>query len=282
MPALKNDRNLPYNWNRGNEFNSIPNRIERAIPSYVPPEKQQPYETDGNWMKQNAPKREETALPDDGADVEPDLDEDDGVQTTSSTDAMDVIGQVMQYGRQKMGVMGGDQTDQTDQEDQSGDQEQTQSFADGGPMEDDSEQPAIPEDDNEQQQPQQAPGGNMDAAWGLVQHYRQKYDAYRSFAAAAMDGIQGKPPDIMAAARAATQAYPNALHGSTVNFTPTQGGITAAVTMPGERAPSQQIRLSPQAFQQFLKGPAGQFDNVQANGPKVLQQLAGGGQQRRA
>lgn len=61
--------------------------------------------------------------------------------------------------------------------------------------------------------------------WGMMQHYRQKFNAYASFARAALQGSQQKPGDPVAAAKAATQAFENVPDGTQTTFQPAQGGI---------------------------------------------------------
>ena len=65
--------------------------------------------------------------------------------------------------------------------------------------------------------------------WGMLQHYRQKFNAYSAFAQAALKGSPQKPPDPVAAAKALTQAYENVPDGKSVSFEPTQGGAVAHV-----------------------------------------------------
>ncbi len=51
--------------------------------------------------------------------------------------------------------------------------------------------------------------GSPDKAFALMQHYRQKFMAYNSFAKAALQGAGGLPPTPAAAADALTKAYEN-------------------------------------------------------------------------
>lgn len=114
------------------------------------------------------------------------------------------------------------------------------------------------------------PSPGDDTAWGLVQGYRKKYDAYRAFAAAAL-----QKGDLASAAKAATQAYPNVLDGTRIQFAPGPNGITATVS--GAGGQGQALNLSPQQFNQWLTGQQGQYDNVmERGGAQLLQQLAGG------
>lgn len=108
------------------------------------------------------------------------------------------------------------------------------------------------------------------AAWSLMQHYRQKYDAYKSFAAAANAGVQGKPRDPAAAAMALQQAYDHVPDGLNLTVKPSPTGFTATVTPHGGGRP-QTVSLTPQDFGQLVQGPEGQFDSVIEKGlPNVL------------
>lgn len=109
--------------------------------------------------------------------------------------------------------------------------------------------------------------GGPEAAFRVVQHYRQKYDAYRGFASAALAS-----GDIEGAVKAANQSYPNMLDGNTVQFAPNAGGVTATVMTDGK--PGQPVSLTVPQFNEWLAGNAGQYDNVMDVGaPKVLQSL---------
>lgn len=109
--------------------------------------------------------------------------------------------------------------------------------------------------------------GGSEASWRVLQDYRKKYDGYRAFAAAALQN-----QDLPGAARAATQAYPNILDGTSISFQPGQGGVTAVIR-PREGEP-QQLQLSPEQFNRWLTGDEGQYDMVLARGgPAQLQQL---------
>lgn len=120
--------------------------------------------------------------------------------------------------------------------------------------------------------------GGPQAAWALVQANRVAYNAKTAFAATALAGIDGKPADIAASARAATQASQHILDGSSTVFTPNQqGGVTATVKMPSGQP--QQINLSPAQFNQWLQvGGDGQWDKVMENGgvPATLQRISQG------
>jgi hypothetical protein len=108
------------------------------------------------------------------------------------------------------------------------------------------------------------------AAFGLLQHYRQKYDAYKAFAAAANAGTQGKPRDPAAAAMAMQQAYDHVPDGQNLVVKPSENGFTATVS-DGRGGKPQTVSLTPQQFGQLVQGPDGQFDNVIERGlPNVL------------
>lgn len=72
-----------------------------------------------------------------------------------------------------------------------------------------------------------------DAQFGLMQHYRSRYNAYSGFAKAAMDGGQGRPADLGAAAHAATQAFANVPTGYSVKFAPASHGVAMSATKIG-------------------------------------------------
>lgn len=102
-----------------------------------------------------------------------------------------------------------------------------------------------------------------DQARKLVQAYAARYDAYRGFAAAALQGTDAKPGDPVAAAKAATQAFSNVLDGTKTVFTPAQGGFTATVTRGGE---TRSVPLSAEQFRNLMVGPSSLFDQVMAGG----------------
>ena len=65
--------------------------------------------------------------------------------------------------------------------------------------------------------------------WGLMQNYRQQFNAHASFARAAATGTPQKPADMAAAAKAATDAFSNIPDGTQTTFQPTQGGVVAHI-----------------------------------------------------
>jgi hypothetical protein len=79
-------------------------------------------------------------------------------------------------------------------------------------------------------------------AWGVMQHYRKRFNAYSAFAQAAAAGNEevGKPPNLAAAAKAATQAYENIPDGNEVMFRPVNGGMEVSYRpiIPSRPAPS--------------------------------------------
>ena len=72
------------------------------------------------------------------------------------------------------------------------------------------------------------------AQFGLLQHYRQKFNHYNAYARAAAEGTPQKPADMAASTQAATQAFHNAPTGHSVTFTPVQGGVKATVNKLGK------------------------------------------------
>lgn len=71
--------------------------------------------------------------------------------------------------------------------------------------------------------------GSPDQAFSLMQAYRQKFNRYRAFAATAAQGVQGKPPDMAASTKAATQAYQNLPDGTSMSFAPHGAGVAVNV-----------------------------------------------------
>lgn len=65
--------------------------------------------------------------------------------------------------------------------------------------------------------------------WGMMQHYRQKFNAYSAFARAAAQGTPQKPADLGAATQAANAAFENVPDGTQTTFQPHQGGVVAHV-----------------------------------------------------
>lgn len=117
--------------------------------------------------------------------------------------------------------------------------------------------------------------GGDQAAWQLMQSNRVAYNAQTAFAKTALQGTPQKPADLNAAIDAANKAQTNVLDGSSIQFAPSQGGVTATVTMHGTTQP-QVIPLSTQAFSQFLDvGGDGQWDKIMDQGaPATLQRLS--------
>lgn len=111
--------------------------------------------------------------------------------------------------------------------------------------------------------------GGPDAGFSFIQAHRQQYNAKQSFARAALNGGQGKPPDLNAAVNAANQAYYHVPNGEGVTFATNGQGVTATVNG------GQHFQLSPQQFDQWLDiGGQGQFDKVYEGGAaKVLGSL---------
>lgn len=120
--------------------------------------------------------------------------------------------------------------------------------------------------------------GGPEAAWQMVQFNRMAYDAKQSFAFAALRGTQGKPPDVQAAAQAATQASQHVLDGSSARFNATPDGFVTA-TVRGPTGQQSSFQMSPTDFARYLNvGADGQWDKVMESGgvPGTLQKIAGG------
>lgn len=85
-----------------------------------------------------------------------------------------------------------------------------------------------------------ASAGSPDKAFQVMQHYRQKFNAYTAFAQAALQGSGGRPPNPQAAADALNKAYAHVPDGNEMRFTPTQGGFQVASrkVIPSKPAPS--------------------------------------------
>lgn len=119
--------------------------------------------------------------------------------------------------------------------------------------------------------------GGPAAAWAMIQANRQAYNAKQAFAYAALNGVDGKTGDLVAAANAASQAGAHVLDGSSAMFHPSQdGGVTVAVKMPGMTSPTN-IKLSREQFNEYLNvGKTGQYDKVLEEGgvPGTLQRVA--------
>jgi hypothetical protein len=98
-----------------------------------------------------------------------------------------------------------------------------------------------------------------------LQFYRQKYDAYRAYATAAMNGTDQRPSDLNAAIKAANgmmQAMPD---GTKVTFSPRPDGLGAIVRIQEQGAQPLITHMDNQAFGKFLSGDA-QFDNLVQQG----------------
>lgn len=150
-------------------------------------------------------------------------------------------------------------------------------FEEGGPVPDEMEQPeqpsgllpygagagALPPEVAKAIEQRVDPQGSMDPnervvralamageqGPGLLQHYRQKYNALQAFAKAALTGTQQKPGDPMASARAATQMMQYVPDGKAYDFHPTPRGMAMRTRSVGQ--PS---------VQQFAEGGAVEDD----------------------
>lgn len=108
--------------------------------------------------------------------------------------------------------------------------------------------------------------GGPEAAWKLLQYNRTAYNAKQAFANAALNGTDGKPSDINAAAQAATQASSHVLDGSQTKFVAT-GPDAVTATVKGAGGDTQSFQLNGQQFAQLLNlGGEGMYDRVLGNG----------------
>ena len=65
------------------------------------------------------------------------------------------------------------------------------------------------------------------AQFGMLQHYRQRFQAMNSFARVAANGTQGRPANLAASTDAATRAYHNVPNGQSISFHPAGPGHVA-------------------------------------------------------
>lgn len=103
-----------------------------------------------------------------------------------------------------------------------------------------------------------------------IQHYRQKYDAFKAHAAAAITA-----GDLENAAKSATEAYTNLPDGYDIKFTAAKdkGLINATMSENGKLV--KQITISPEKMTTFLRGPDSQFDALLSKGGiNVINSLA--------
>jgi hypothetical protein len=82
--------------------------------------------------------------------------------------------------------------------------------------------------------------GSPDKAFQVMQHYRQKFNAYTAFAKAALQGAGGRPPNPQAAADALNKAYAHVPDGTEMHFQAVPGGVQIASRkiIPSKPAPS--------------------------------------------
>jgi hypothetical protein len=119
--------------------------------------------------------------------------------------------------------------------------------------------------------------GDMKGAQALTQANRLAWGSQQGFALAAMNGTQGKPPDISAAIDAANKAEQHVLDGSNVKFAHAASGqITATVTRATGGQP-QVISLTPDQFKQFLNIGDNHWDKLMNRTvPATLQMISSG------
>jgi hypothetical protein len=74
-----------------------------------------------------------------------------------------------------------------------------------------------------------AKAGDPQTQMGLLQHYKQRFQALNTFARVAAQGSQQRPADLAASTQAATRAYHNVPTGKSLSFQPGQNGVTVKV-----------------------------------------------------
>jgi hypothetical protein len=84
-------------------------------------------------------------------------------------------------------------------------------------------------DPNERKLKTVAMQGSPEKAFPVLQHYRQKFNAYNAFAQVAAKGTPQKPADMQASASAATKAYQHLPDGNAMHFQPTKDGMHVTV-----------------------------------------------------
>jgi hypothetical protein len=94
---------------------------------------------------------------------------------------------------------------------------------------------------------------DVQAAWGIVQRDRLRFNVYQFLAAAALAN-----GDVETATKLATQAATFVHDDTIIQFAPFDGGVTATVTKPGSDKPFQTTQLTLPQFNEWLRGPAGQ------------------------
>lgn len=118
--------------------------------------------------------------------------------------------------------------------------------------------------------------GGPQAEWAMVQYNRRAFNAKQAFANAALQGTDGKAPDINAATRAATQAGAHVLDGTTAVFHPQNvvGPGAAAGALPGvdvlltdADGNKTQYAMSQQQFGEYLNlAKTSQWDRLMQTG----------------
>ncbi len=102
------------------------------------------------------------------------------------------------------------------------------------------------------------------AGFAATQTNRQMYNAKAGFAYMALNGTAQRPPDIAAAAKAATQATPHLLDGTLLTFAPEKDGVTAS-------ANGETFKVTIPQFNQFLDlRKSGQFDKIFEQGGGLI------------
>jgi len=107
--------------------------------------------------------------------------------------------------------------------------------------------------------------GGMNDTWEMLQYQRGAFNSKQSFANAAFHGVDGKAPDLDAAATAATQASAHVVDGSSSTFHVDGRGVTAIVTDPQGKKTSYD--MTKDQFGQYLDlSKTSQFDRLMQTG----------------
>lgn len=84
-----------------------------------------------------------------------------------------------------------------------------------------------------------ANAGDPKQQFGLMQHYRQRFQLLNAYATAAAQGSPNRPANLQEAAQAATRAYHNVPTGQSVSFAPAGNGIHVHIGQLGQQQPQQ-------------------------------------------
>jgi len=104
----------------------------------------------------------------------------------------------------------------------------------------------------------------------MVQSNRAAFIAKQHFAQVAAQGAEGKPADLAAAAKAATQAAEHVLDGSDAHFAMTSPGVVTA-TVKSMDGQTDHFNMNAQQFAKFVANPLVDYDKM--NVPNGVRQM---------